>query len=303
VAGCSTHNPGTTMNIPGTHIPAYTPTFTPIIPSNKGKIAFVYWNNEPDIYVINSDGSGLQNLTADLGPSWGPVWSPDGKYIVFSSQPGLDMVPQIYEFGSHTPVWSPDGKFILFLSKRDGDLSLARDIPRPEIYLMRSDGSDQRRLTNNQHLNMNSLSWSPKGDMIAVSIGDPAKGRYSIEIYLLGLDGKIKKQLTEVGINYSPVWSPNGEFIAFYTLGRGDCSRISIMKADGSSPVCLIIDKASPPVQNSSVSWLPDSQHLIFSSNLDGDFDLYMVKSDGTDLIRLTNEPGDETFADWSPVP
>ena len=167
---------------------------------------------------------------------------------------------------------------------------------------MKSDGSEQRRLTNNGDLNEGSLSWSPKGDMIAASIGDPEISRHSIEIYLMGLDGKIQKQLTEIGVNLGPVWSPDGESIVFYS-SRSDCSGIIIIRADGSDQICLIIDLLSQQAQNIDPSWSQDGEHIIFSSDLDGDFDLYVVKLDGSDLMQLTDEPGDETSPVWSLMP
>jgi Tol biopolymer transport system component len=167
---------------------------------------------------------------------------------------------------------------------------------------MKSDGSEQRRLTNNQALNISSLSWSPKGDLIAATIGDPAGGRYSIEIYLMDLNGVIQKQLTTLGINEYPKWSPDGKFIVYHSIGMDNCSGISFMKADGSDQVCLVIDKAFPPVQNINPSWSSDGRYIVFSSNLDGNYDLYMVKADGSGLTQLTNLPGDENVPSWSPL-
>jgi len=300
-----------------------TPDMVTLAPGTSllmGKIAFEYWHGKHDIYVMNADGSDVENLTASLAYSRGPAWSPDGHWLAFSAI--QDFGPsQIYVMaldgskpkqltfdkeGSYGPVWSPDGEYILFLSERDGVLSSERGIPVPEIYLMNSDGSNQRRVTNNQDLNEYSLSWSPKWNLIAVSIGNPKISRHSTEIYLMGLDGVIQKQLTPSGYNYgnySPRWSPDGESITFFSFGQSDCSGINIMKADGSNRICLVIEKAFPPVQNRDPAWSPDGKHIIFSSNLDGDFDLYIVKVDGSDLTQLTNLPGNETSPVWSAGP
>jgi TolB protein len=73
-----------------------------------------------DVYVINVDGSGLQRLTSGNGSNEGPSWSPDGRFLVFSST--RTGVPQLYrmyddgsgqqqltfvEGGALSPVWSP----------------------------------------------------------------------------------------------------------------------------------------------------------------------------------------------------
>jgi WD40-like Beta Propeller Repeat len=103
------------------------------------------------IAVINSDGSGLHNLTtaADSGPKW----SPDGQKILFTSD--RDGNREIYVMNpdgtgqtnltanpaaDFNPVWSPDSKQIAFGSNRDGDY---------DIYVMNRDGTGLVQVTNN----------------------------------------------------------------------------------------------------------------------------------------------------------
>lgn len=293
-----------------------------------GKIAFVSSDGKYAIYVMDADGSGLKNLTANFAFSRSPAWSPNGETIAFASYSPVEGSDQIYvmgadgsnprkltsdKSGAYSPAWSPDGKQIIFLSSRDGVQYVRpvdrnhpeRGIPVPEVYVMNADGSEQRRLTNNRYYFEKSCSWSPKGDVIAVAIGDPTISRYSIEIYFMGLDGVIQKQLTGSGIHSDPAWSPTGEFMAFASspLGQSDCSGISIMGADGSNQVCLKIESIDSTVQALAPSWSPDGTYIVFSSDLDGDFDLYRVRVDGSELTQMTNEPGDELSPVWSRGP
>lgn len=65
-----------------------------------GKIAFVGCAVEQshcDIYVMNPDGSGIQNLTNSYDRDFNPVWSPDGKWIAFVDQPMLINADQNYD--------------------------------------------------------------------------------------------------------------------------------------------------------------------------------------------------------------
>lgn len=318
--GCSSHFIATGM-------PTYIPTDTSqatdvptsaIMTSTIGKIAFISdRDGKFAIYVMNADGSGLKNLTNNLDYSSEPNWSRGGQHIVFSAFQG-GSTPQIYIMnadgtdqrqltnditGDYSPAWSPDGKYIIFLSTRDSIPSNNRGIPTPEVYLMKSDGSEQQRLTKNQDFERY-LSWSSKGDEIVISANVQTTLGYDIEqIYLMGLDGVIQKQLTEIGYNEHPTWSPNGEFIAFAST-QGNESRICTIKADGSDQVCLTksvnTNSSSLYMNNLAPSWSSDGNYILFSSNRDGNYNLYMMKSDGSNLTRLTNEPSNETSPVWS---
>ena len=87
-----------------------------------------------DIYVSDTRGSDLTNLTANLPGEAFPMWSPDGKQIVFYSQGGDNRDIYVAQADGSAvinltdspaedalPVWSPDGSRILFYSDRDGN--------------------------------------------------------------------------------------------------------------------------------------------------------------------------------------
>ena len=48
-------------------------------------------------------------------------------------------------------------------------------------------------------------------------------------------------------------------------------------------------------------SWSPNGRHIAFHSDRDGDFEIYVMDSDGDNLRRLTNSPADDYFPSWSP--
>lgn len=132
--------------------------------SPDGKqIAFTGSNSSDPaaLSVMNIDGSSLTVLAPSSGD---PVWSPDGKQLVFATF--RDDNPEIYVMnadGGHqtnltnngamddNPSWSPDGKQIIFNSNRDGNY---------EIYAMNADGSNLINLTKNSAYDR-FPAWSP----------------------------------------------------------------------------------------------------------------------------------------------
>ena len=116
------------------------------------KICFTSFRdgNHWQLYIMDIDGSDIQQLTTEPIEHWTSTWSPDGSKIVFLA--GVADIYVINSDGSNQvkltqtnayewdPAWSSDGSKILFTSERDGNR---------EIYIMNPDGSNQINLTNN----------------------------------------------------------------------------------------------------------------------------------------------------------
>jgi TolB protein len=92
----------------------------------------------------------------------------------------------------------------------------------------------------------------------------------------------------------APAWTPDGRFVYKGCLG-GSCGLV-LSNLDGSFPVQITYD---PSDTNPSVS--PDGQTVAFMSTRAGDWDVYTVGIDGTDLTQLTTDTANDGLPAWSP--
>jgi len=69
------------------------------------------------------------------------------------------------------------------------------------------------------------------------------------------------------------------------------------MNADGSDQYILSQNEAS----DGDFAWSPDGQSIAFSSERDGNAEIYLVRLGDASLANLTNDPGDDVFPSWSP--
>ncbi len=161
---------------------------------------------------------------------------------------------------SPTPPPPPAEPYqVVFYSDRNGN---------DDLYLMTLNGVE-RRLTGSL-ANEREPSCSPDGR--SVVFASDVTGSY--QIYLLPLDQTRPLQLTNsAGMNFAPVFSPDGQQIAFVSTRNNGVPTIWLMNADGSNQrqVTTALGRDTSP------SWSPDGRQLLFSSEQFGPWNVFLT--------------------------
>ena len=173
---------------------------------------------KPNIHAWSPDGSRLvyaakrlddadELPTCELPVCGQWIWSAptDGSELAqIISDPGLD---------ARAPVWTPDGKSIVFAGRTLGENDYG-------LYRMDADGANVERigdLTGGSG-SLDQLSISPDGSTVAVNVGSDLQDVYLVDL-ATGEDTLIAGGGTD---EFEPYWSPDGSRIAFTSWGSAD---------------------------------------------------------------------------------
>lgn len=274
-------------------------------PETYGQIAFVSERSGNfDIYLMESDGSGITRLTSDGANDTNPVWSPDGLFLSFSSErEGTSGIYIMKADGSeqtsatstnldaYWSSWSPDGQQIIYDVVEWPDEGFAAS-----IYALDLQTFIETQLTSGETQDF-WPAWSPTGEKILFTSNRDGQS----EIYIMNADGSDQLNLTftaKMGWNnWLGKWSPDGSLVAFSARREAGDANIYVMNPDGTGLVQLTFHEADDFMP----SWSPDGKFIAFTSMRDGDQDIYIMRADGSGLLQLTDDPGQDFLPAWRP--
>ena len=253
---------------PGAEI---SPAFSP----DGNQIAFV-WDGENgdnyDIYVKQLGVGEYQahRITKNMRADWAPVWTPDGRHLIFSRDESL--------------VPNKSGRF-----------------GSKGIYRIPVLGGSERRLTSGSQ-----PDCSPDGNTIVLidHVSDSTKDELQYGLFFYSLDNNLRKQFSNPPPGNSdtfPKISPNSKKIAFLRSSgenRGTIpGEIFIIPITGGKEVQITFDST----HIAGLSWTPDSKNIIFSSNRSGTHNLWIVSDKGGEPLPVNASGLDIRDPDISP--
>lgn len=188
------------------------------------------------IWIVDPTDRTLRRLTR-CPSNWcadvNPVWSPNGRVILFSrigahgsalfSIAADGSHPTKLVTGAADATWSPDGSRIAFDAGND-------------TYAVDANGSHRTLLiSGGRGSGPNVPTWSPDGRKLVYFQTPGTSGHFLAEVWTMSPDGSAKRRLYRsaccVGIWAPPIWSPDGRQIAFSTSSAGGTF---VMNANGS---------------------------------------------------------------------
>lgn len=226
-----------------------------------------------------------------------PNWSTDGGQMVFDR-----LIARPYR-QYQSLYGKPSEKFELLWSNpfpavsRSGKLAVVNDLERADaVAVLNADGGVARVVSETGAGSALYPSWSPDEDWIAYGQGGFFTGsRRPAQVYLVHPDGSERHAVTRGPGNAGfPSFSPDGHHVVYRYRGDNE-QGLRIVDIDDESVRELTNGPDNLP------KWSPNGDLIAFTRSVDGDFDIYTIKPDGSDLRRLTRAVGHDAHCSWSP--
>lgn len=267
----------------------------------EARIAFVSAREEQGaVYVMDADGSDLNQISGSNQFALFPAWSPDGErvaYLVFermgragqvwvAAADGSERV-QVAEAGSstYTLAWSPDGTRLAFVTVD----SRGGDAPDSVVHVARIDGSGVERELSLQGLGIIDLAWSPDGERMLFAAGSPNS---PAGVYTMSSDGT---NVTQVFSGTQAAdWSPSGEEVA---VAAGAQDAIFALGGDQTPREMAYIDEGWPE----QLAWSPDGRHLAVITGQEETVALQVAVVETGAITTVLEREGALTWPSWSP--
>jgi TolB protein len=273
----------------------WSPRFLP-----DGRIAYATGGTQPGLAIVGGS-------THPIGAARAPAWSPSGK-LVFHREMHPEWDPPHTGFASIDKryrltrsgvfaSYSPDGRQFVV---NDGTAGIVHN----SILKANADGSGRAILFTDKDKSALAPAWSPKGGRIAFALGRFFPGlpgqpsTSTARIATIDTSGQNLQLLTPDGENAGfPSWSPDESAIVYRVASQG---RSVLRVVDVTTRRTR--DLTTGAVNDNSPAWSPKGDLIAFTAKrgADKDYDIYVIRPDGSGVTRLTHGPGNQSHPSWS---
>ena len=274
------------------------------------------------VWVCNADGNNHIQLTKGDKNSSNPKWSPDGKWITFtSSRDGKNNLYLMSTLGGEaekiTDVkssvgnydWSRNANMIAFLvtdaasdkeeknkkSKNDWYF-VDEEVKQNRLFVLwlnekDTSGKKKQKEVIKENYNISSFDWSADGKSIAYTHSKTPEANDNVysDVSLVDIEnGKIKSIAATGAGESTPQFSPDGKLIAYYCstdpVDWAGARHAKIYSiADGKSwPL-----KATPDENGAILGWTADGKHILWSEANKTLNSIYLLSTDGKSITEL----------------
>lgn len=204
---------------------------------------------------------------------------------VWTMQPNGTAVEQITTSSSDKryPVWANDGRGLLFRTNNN------------HIFNVDLETGQENRILVPFGLSGGVVPSPDNSKLLIVRFKTQLKDAGNL--WLTTLEGKSKRILTrDAGLQYDPVWSPDGEQIAYISGYGYRTDELYIIDSDGRNKCRLTNNKAIELLP----AFAPDGKTIAYVSDITGNYEIWLMNADGSDCRQLTSSEGIDTRPSWS---
>ena len=248
-----------------------------------------------ELYLCDSDGESLTQLTKDRSISLYPRWFPDGNRMAYVGF--MKGFPDLYQLELSTGrrkrissfpglntggAVSPDGQSMALILSREGN---------PELYVRDLRSGADLRMTRTPKAIESSPSWSPDGKRITY-VSDVSG---TPQIYILSREGGSPRRMTSRGAeNVSPNWGSNGMIVFASRVGLQ--YQLGVLHPDTGETRWIVPDGGS----YEDPCWTPNGRHLTCTRTVGRKSAISLVDTATGVAVSLITVSGDWFSASWS---